>query len=1244
MLKITGGIVAVAVAFSGINFVFDAAAMGEYDALTEITYNYDGSDHTRMMESLGRGLVAVNTEDGVFLSWRMLGNECSVMDLVNAPDYILYKNGKEIAKIEDSTNYLDADGTIYDKYSVAIEGGDICEPVSEWQSNYTEIPLEKPEAETVYYQDSAGNEASMNLEFSPADTSCGDLDGDGEYELIVKWVSAEKDVGSPGEPAYSGTVRFSAYELDGTKFWDNEINLGKNVYSSAHTVQFLVYDFDGDGKAEMICQTSLGSKDTAGNYVSNAADPQTNPNIYNISDSENENIDYRRPGYGLIIEGEEFLTVFNGETGEAVDTINLPTQRVSALTFGDNSGNRCNRFIADVAYLDGINPYAVYWRGYYTQRGNSSVGRTAICGVKFENGRLSCEYNFDTYKGQPGYVSGNEKLIGNGNHNMTVADVDDDGMDEVISGSLCVEVDDENNFVKKWCAGGGHGDALHIGDYDPTHKGLEYFTVHESVGTFTDGTAYQYGQTVMDPATGEILFHADGTDDTGRGLMANVGMGGYYQTASSKAGKYIANGNGVFGEAPVDIGQNFRIFWDSDLYEETLNHPSDRDYTPQIYSWNGSKMEAIFSADGCTTVNGTKAVPCLQADLFGDWREEIVVASSDGSSLRVYTTTDLTKYKLPTLMHDPVYRSGIAAEQSAYNQPPHVGFYLSEEIFNPRQIGISIVPPVKTEYNVGEELDITGLKVIASYNDGTTKETEDYSVVGYDKTIAGIQTVKVVCGNYEESVEVKVNTDFICDEDGNITGYNGNSEEAIIPSEINSTAVTGIAAGALEDTSITVLYVYDNVSYIGENSFLGIELHCYEGSAMYEYAVENGLNFILEDRQEVYYEVNDSFSEDKYNGFVMLQTKNIQSQSIGGIVYTVNKRDNGGDNGTGFEVVQNGDNKYLVASNGRFGNPGRHAYMSFSRPLPLTNESDNVLAMKVCIPSLTTEGNANTAYLEISDSNGTIDTISASNLGIENDTWYEYRLIYNDGAYYRFILDESGNIISIQKLNVIGSEDGITEIAVLAEERPFNSGSKAAVYIDDFQLYTVETAISDVNVTVSDENGIIVSGAEIAVSGLSMLTDADGEANFIIPSGFYDMSIKANGYEDSTVRLLAYKDIINKSVVMLNEKIEPTAPVSTPTASPDAEAAMPYTLSASYNEDGGFAVSAILNEGKEPIQDAKLYIAQYHQGRLLGLSSYPVEMIDEEVSVDIMESADCIISFIWDKDDKPCAEYVKVIR
>lgn len=159
---------------------------------------------------------------------------------------------------------------------------------------------------------------------------------------------------------------------------------------------------------------------------------------------------------------------------------------------------------------------------------------------------------------------------------------------------------------------------------------------------------------------------------------------------------------------------------------------------------------------GCTTVNGTKAVPCLQADLFGDWREEVVVASSDGSSLRVYTTTDLTKYKLPTLMHDPVYRSGVAAEQSAYNQPPHVGFYLSEEIFNPRQIGISIIPPVKTEYNVGEELDITGLKVMASYNDGTTKETEDYSVVGYDKTIAGIQTVKVVCGNYEESFEVKV--------------------------------------------------------------------------------------------------------------------------------------------------------------------------------------------------------------------------------------------------------------------------------------------------------------------------------------------------------------------------------------------------------------------------------------------------------------------------------------------------------
>ncbi len=235
--------------------------------------------------------------------------------------------------------------------------------------------------------------------------------------------------------------------------------------------------------------------------------------------------------------------------------------------------------------------------------------------------------------------------------------MDNDGCDEIICGALCLD----NDFSVKWCSNRGHGDALHIGDYDPTHTGLEYFSVHESGS---------YGLTVYDADTGEELFHKDASKDTGRGMMADTGAGGYYQVnGGNQVQAYIAEGNGVFNASRYSFSNNFRIFWDGDLYDELLDGTS-------VASWNGSGMSSVFSAAGCVSVNGTKANPSLQADLFGDWREEVIYPLEDYSALRVYTTTDVTSYKLKTLMQDPVYRSGVAAEQTAYNQPPHVGFYI----------------------------------------------------------------------------------------------------------------------------------------------------------------------------------------------------------------------------------------------------------------------------------------------------------------------------------------------------------------------------------------------------------------------------------------------------------------------------------------------------------------------------------------------------------------------------------------
>ena len=717
----------------------------------QVSYNYwynsstgytDENVHTRQMEKLDRGLIAIKTDGGVYLSWRLFDSEDNIFGSADKNvSFNVYRDGKKISEVATKTNYVDS--TVGTNYSVApvINGveGEKCDAVTVYNNSYFDIPLSKPDDETIY--DPSGNELAT-YSFFPADCSTGDVDGDGEYEIIVKWTSHERDVGTP---AYSGTVHLAAYKLDGTKLWKNDIELGKNVYSSAHTLQFLVYDFDGDGKSEVICQTSLGSKDGQGKYVSNAA--QTDEEIKAITDKENSTADYRSSS-GVITKGEEFLTVFNGETGAAMDTISLPTTRGSenGVDYGDDFGNRSNRFVSDIAYLDGEKPYAIYLRGYYF--GRNGKQRTSIAGISWDGTALSPTYRFDTQKGQEGYFDGAYQYVGNGNHNCTVADVDNDGKDEFITGALCMEVNDDNEFRPKWCTYLQHGDALHIGNYDPTHTGFEFFTVHEDSGTNSlsgNDITLDFGMSVIDAETGNIMFHEGASDDTGRGVMANVGAGGYYQIWSAKNSARQSNGGTDFTTATSLTGRNtpsmnFRIFWDGDLYDNLLNGAN-------ITDWNGRNMSNIFSAGNydCVSINGTKANPSLQADLFGDWREEVVYPTSDGTALRVFSTTDTTDYKIKTLMQDPVYRSGVAAEQTAYNQPPHVGFYMGKEVFETRKItSITITTqPTRTSYIPGESFDKTGMVVKANYSDGTSEEISAYTVSEIDKDKIGEQTLTV---------------------------------------------------------------------------------------------------------------------------------------------------------------------------------------------------------------------------------------------------------------------------------------------------------------------------------------------------------------------------------------------------------------------------------------------------------------------------------------------------------------------
>lgn len=717
----------------------------------QVSYNYwynsstgytDENVHTRQMEKLDRGLIAIKTDGGVYLSWRLFDSEDNIFGSADKNvSFNVYRDGKKISEVATKTNYVDS--TVGTNYSVApvINGveGEKCNPVTAYNNSYFDIPLLKPDDETIY---DPSNNKLATYSFFPADCSTGDVDGDGEYEIIVKWTSHERDVGTP---AYSGTVHLAAYKLDGTKLWKNDIELGKNVYSSAHTLQFLVYDFDGDGKSEVICQTSLGSKDGQGKYVSNAA--QTDEEIKAITDKENSTADYRSSS-GVITKGEEFLTVFNGETGAAMDTISLPTTRGSenGVDYGDDFGNRSNRFVSDIAYLDGEKPYAIYLRGYYF--GRNGKQRTSIAGISWDGTALSPTYRFDTQKGQEGYYDGAYQYVGNGNHNCTVADVDNDGKDEFITGALCMEVNDDNEFRPKWCTYLQHGDALHIGNYDPTHTGFEFFTVHEDSGTNSlsgNDITLDFGMSVIDAETGNIMFHEGASDDTGRGVMANVGAGGYYQIWSAKNSARQSNGGTDFTTATSLTGRNtpsmnFRIFWDGDLYDNLLNGAN-------ITDWNGRNMSNIFSAGNydCVSINGTKANPSLQADLFGDWREEVVYPTSDGTALRVFSTTDTTDYKIKTLMQDPVYRSGVAAEQTAYNQPPHVGFYMGKEVFDTRTLtSIAVTTqPTKTSYVPGESFDRTGMVVKANYSDGTSEEISAYTVSEIDKDKIGEQTLTV---------------------------------------------------------------------------------------------------------------------------------------------------------------------------------------------------------------------------------------------------------------------------------------------------------------------------------------------------------------------------------------------------------------------------------------------------------------------------------------------------------------------
>lgn len=579
----------------------------------------------RVMEDLNRGLVAVTVTGGVYVGWRMFGTDDPGIG------FNLYRDGTLVnsSVIEDSTNYLDENGASSSTYYIrpvlnSVEK-DASETVSVWSTFYKDITLNVPAGVTTPDE--------VTCSYTPNDCSVGDLDGDGELEIVLKWDPSNSHDNS--EDGYTGNVYLDAYEMDSTRLW--RIDLGVNIRAGAHYTQFVVYDLDSDGKAEVACRTAPGTMDGAGNYV--------------LMDGDDKTSDYRNSD-GYILDGPEYLTIFNGETGAEMITAAYVPERGSVSDWGDNYGNRADRFLGCVAYLDGVRPSLVMCRGYYT--------RSVLAAWNWRDGELTNIWTFDTDEGWDDYY-------GQGNHNLSVGDVDGDGKDEIIYGQMAVDDDGDGIYSTEL----GHGDAIHFGDLDPNREGLEVFVCHEENNN---------GETMRDAATGEIIFQNTLDDDNGRACTGDVDPNYAGEEAWSYADGNLKSCTGVVISSSKPSSCNFAIWWDGDLSRELLNGDVIDKWDPD--SSSTGRVLTLYNYD-VTYNNSTKKNPCLQADIFGDWREEVISPAGDGTFLRIFTTTDVTAHRIHTLLHDPIYRMGVCWQNTEYNQPPHTSFFLGNDMTLP---------------------------------------------------------------------------------------------------------------------------------------------------------------------------------------------------------------------------------------------------------------------------------------------------------------------------------------------------------------------------------------------------------------------------------------------------------------------------------------------------------------------------------------------------------------------------------
>ena len=597
-------------------------------------------------EKLDRGVVAVRQPDGkVFVSWRILRDD------LKGESFDVYRNGIKLNKtpLTDGGSFFIDENPLAEDATYEIKGGAACGQFTLCQDapiGYFPIKLNKPEGgkvPTIQLQQRPSNNGwrwrdTGEYAYTANDATVADVDGDGQYEIILKWDPTNAHDNS--HDGYTGPTLLDCYRLNGEQLW--RINLGINIRSGAHYTPFIVYDFDGDGRAELMVKTADGTRDSEGRVIGNSV------------------ADYRNNA-GRILEGPEYISVFDGLTGRLLDTKPYIPERGELRAWGDSKGNRSERYLAGVGYLGGKLPSALFCRGYYT--------RSVIAAWDWDGKSLKERWTFDTNNRKW------QSYAGQGNHNLRIADVDGDGYDEITYGSMAVDHDGRGLYN----TGMGHGDAIHL-IADPKDDRLYIWDCHENK---------RDGSDLRDAATGKVIFQIKSTADVGRCMAADIDPTNPGVEMWSADSHGIRNMKGEVINATKDsddpqhnnylvmggrwLSMNFGIWWDGDLLRELL----DRE-TVSKYNWENRQIINLQRFDGQFN-NGTKSNPCLAADILGDWREEVLIRNRESTELRLYVSTIPTPYRINCLMQDIPYRLSVVYQNVGYNQPSEPGYYIGPD-------------------------------------------------------------------------------------------------------------------------------------------------------------------------------------------------------------------------------------------------------------------------------------------------------------------------------------------------------------------------------------------------------------------------------------------------------------------------------------------------------------------------------------------------------------------------------------